>query len=66
MAGYITNSMDFNLSKVWKIVEEEEPGVLQSIGSQRVGHDLETEHQQNVNIQTMSYEENSVEPQARA
>ena len=65
MAGYITNSMDLNLSKVWKIVEEEEPGVLQSMGSQRVGHDLETEHQQNVNIQTMSYEENSVEPQAR-
>ena len=66
MAGYLTNSMDLNLSKVWKIVEEEEPGVLQSMGSQRVGHDLETEHQQNVNIQTMSYEENSVEPQARA
>ena len=66
MVGYITNSMEMNLSKLWKIVEEEEPGVLQSMGSQRVGHNLETEHQQNINIQTMPYEENSVKPQHRA
>ena len=30
MVGYITNSMEMNLSKLWKIVEEEEPGVLYS------------------------------------
>ena len=66
MVGYFTNSMDMNLSKLWKIVEEEEPGVLQSMGTQRVGHELETEYQQNINIQTMSYEENSVEPHDRA
>ena len=39
----ITNSVDMNLSKLW---ETEEPGILQSIGSQRVGHDLLTEQQQ--------------------
>ena len=39
----ITDSMDMNLSKLW---ETEEPGILQSIGSQRVGHDLLTEQQQ--------------------
>ena len=33
----ITNSMDMNLSKLREIVK---PGVLQSMGSQRVGHDL--------------------------
>ena len=31
----ITNSMDMNVSKLW---ETGEPGVLQSMGSQRVGH----------------------------
>ena len=39
----IMDSMDMNLSKLW---ETEEPGILQSIGSQRVGHDLLTEQQQ--------------------
>ena len=29
----------------WKISRTEEPGVLQSMGLQRVGHDLETEQQ---------------------
>ena len=29
---------------VWKIPWTEEPGRLQSMGSQRVGHDLATEH----------------------
>ena len=28
----------------WKIPRREEPGGLQSMGSQRVGHDLATEH----------------------
>ena len=31
----ITNSMDMNVSKLW---ETGEPGVPQSMGSQRVGH----------------------------
>ena len=37
------NLMDTNLSKLWEIVK---PGVLQSMGSQRVGHDLAKEQQQ--------------------
>ena len=39
----ITNSTDMNLSKLQEIVK---PSVLQSMGSQRVGHDLGTEQQQ--------------------
>ena len=30
----------------WEIPWTEEPGGLQSVGSQRVGHDLATKHQQ--------------------
>ena len=37
----ITDLMHMNLSKLWEIMEE--PGVLQSMESQRVGHDLATE-----------------------
>ena len=36
----INNSMDMNLGKLWEIVR---PGMLQSLGSQTVGHDLVTE-----------------------
>ena len=43
----ITNAMDMNLGKLWEIVREERPGVLQSMRSQIVGHDWETEQQQN-------------------
>ena len=39
----ITNSMDMNLSKLLEIVETKEPGVLQSMGSQRGRYDLVTE-----------------------
>ena len=39
----ITDLMDMNLSKLW---ETGKPGMLQSIGSQRVRHDLATEQQQ--------------------
>ena len=35
----ITNSMDMSLSKFQELVMGTESGVLQSIGSQRVGHD---------------------------
>ena len=43
--GGITDSMDMNLSELWVIAEDGEPGVLRSTGSQRVGHDLATEQQ---------------------
>ena len=39
----ITNSMDMNLSKLREIVADRGASVLQSMGSQRVGHDLATE-----------------------
>ena len=39
----ITNSMDMNLSKLRRILEDKE---LQSMRSQRVTHDLVTEQQQ--------------------
>ena len=42
----ITDSMDMNLSKLQETVKDRKPGVLQSMGSQRVGHDLVTEQQQ--------------------
>ena len=38
----ITDSMDMSLSKLGEI---EESGRLQSMGLQRVGHDLATEHE---------------------
>ena len=41
----ITNSMGTNLSKLQEIVQHGEPGMLQSMGLQRVGHNLATEQQ---------------------
>ena len=35
----ITDSMDVSLSKLQELVKDKKPGVLQSVGSQRVGHD---------------------------
>ena len=35
----ITNSMDMSLSKLRELMMEGKPGVLQSAGSHRVGHD---------------------------
>ena len=35
----ITNSTDMSLSKLRELVMDRKPGVLQSMGSQRVGHD---------------------------
>ena len=34
----ITNSMDLNLSKLLELVMDRKPGMLQSMSSQRVGH----------------------------
>ena len=42
LAG-ITDSMDMSLSKLRELVIEGKPGVLRSMGSQRVGHDWATE-----------------------
>ena len=35
----ITDSMDMSLSKLWEMGKDRKPGVLQAMGSQRVGHD---------------------------
>ena len=43
----ITDSMDMNLSKLWERQwRTDKPGVLQSRGLQKVGHDLATEQGQ--------------------
>ena len=39
----ITNSMDVSLSKLLELVMDREPGVLQSTGSKKIGHDWVTE-----------------------
>ena len=41
----ITDSMDTTLSKLREMVKDREAGMLQSMGSQRVRHDLVTEQQ---------------------
>ena len=46
----IIDSMDMSLSKLWEIVKDRKPRVLQSMGSQRVGHNLATEQLQQFNI----------------
>ena len=35
----ITDSMDMSLSRLWELVMDRKPGVLKSMGSQRVSHD---------------------------
>ena len=42
----ITDSIDMSLSKLWEWWKTGKPGVLQSVGSQRVGYDWATEQQQ--------------------
>ena len=41
----ITDSTDMTLSKLWNIVKDKE-AMVQSMGLQRVGHNLATEQQQ--------------------
>ena len=48
--GRITDSMDMNPSKPQEMVEDGGADVLQSLGSQRVGHDLVTEQRQQVSL----------------
>ena len=42
----VMDSMHMNLNKLWVLVMDRKPGMLQSMGFQRVGHDLATEQQQ--------------------
>ena len=37
----ITDSVDMDLGRIWETVKERGSYVLQSMGLQRVGHDLE-------------------------
>ena len=43
-----TDSVDMNLSKLWEIARTGEPGVLHSMGSQRIKHHLTEQQQQTV------------------
>ena len=43
--GSITDSLDMNLSKLQEIVKDRRAWLLQSMGLQRVGHDLMIEEQ---------------------
>ena len=49
----IIDSVDMNLSKLQKIVKTGKPGVLQSMGLQRVRHDLATEQQQSLQMHSL-------------
>ena len=40
------------LSKLWETVKDRKPGMLQSVELQRVGHDLATEQQQTLMLDT--------------
>ena len=43
----ITDSMDMGLGRLWDLVMDRRPGVLWSMGSQRVGHNWATELKNN-------------------
>ena len=42
----ITDSMDMSLSNLWEMIKDRNPGILQSMGSQKVGHNWGIEQQQ--------------------
>ena len=44
----IADSMDVSLSKLQEMVRTGKPGVLQSMGSQSIRHDLATEQQRHI------------------
>ena len=44
----ITDAMDMNLGKLWEMVRDREPGMVQSMGCQRVRNDWATKQQQTV------------------
>ena len=46
----ITDSINLSLSKLWEMVNDGKPGVLQSTGSQRVEHDWTTAQQQQMSV----------------
>ena len=46
--GFI-DAMNMNLGKLWEMMKEERPGVLQSMGSQRVQHNWATQQQSDRN-----------------
>ena len=45
MVRKTTDSVDMNLSKLWKTVKDEEPDMVHSMRSKRVGYDLVMEQQ---------------------
>ena len=47
----ITNAMNMNLGKPWEVLRDREADVLQSTGSQRVGHNWVTEEQQQQDLE---------------
>ena len=49
----ITNSKDMSLSKFQREQRTGKPGMLQSMGSQRAGHDVVTEQQKSIVISTL-------------
>ena len=58
----ITDSMDMNLSKLWEIAKRRKTGMLQSMGLQRVGHDLATEQQQQLPLTVVTLVIGSITP----